>query len=321
MAQYEKVYVSIATTDGSEAAAAAAQAAAESICAQYGVKVNMGITRHSLLSADDAAVTCFDVNLPEGAAEEAFRTACTQAFAEGGADAGVCVLPILMEDSEDGLHEDIAAHADKRRVDKIKRDYEEMIRFGQQARLRPVTEDEARQSAGAFERVLLEDNGNGVKGMIGALAGVGLRLSGENGSFLGEYDMTSFSSRKFGAVAQCIGGFRGQYGIDPLFTDRSGGALDFHDRIRLLSGVEAVLSSGRFSIVCAYGDDELWTPYTHEDFIRTEERLRRSCDYFEVDPDKMEHFKGTRRRTCGSCLFRKLTDDGFDCLMGHDPVR
>ena len=141
-----------------------------SLCAQYGVKVNMGITRHSLLSADDAAVTCFDVNLPEGAAEEAFRTACTQAFAEGGADAGVCVLPILMEDSEDGLHEDIAAHADKRRVDKIKRDYEEMIRFGQQARLRPVTEDEARQSAGAFERVLLEDNGNGVKGMIGALA-------------------------------------------------------------------------------------------------------------------------------------------------------
>ena len=78
--------------------------------------------------------------------------------------------------------------------------------------------------------------------------------------------MSGFSARTFGAVAQCIGGFRSTYGIDPILGDRTGSALGFHERIILKDGVKAVLNAGRFTILCRLGEDEMWIPYTEEDF-------------------------------------------------------
>ncbi len=325
MAQYKNVYIAASSRETAGPGSRLEEMmkeAADRMSGQFGVPVNMGITRHdmpktSVLPGQD--ILCFDINL---SAEDAGRAAGlireminAQYAAED--EPGFCVLEIPMEDSEDGFHEDIASHADKKRLSQIRKDYEELIRFGQQARLRPVTADEARGTAAGFADLVLE--GEGEKGLIGALAGVGLRIGGENGHFLGIFDLTGFSSRSFGSVAQCIGGFRRFYGRDPNFVDRTGGTLGFHDRIRLIPDAEAILVSGRFSVMCAFGNDDLWTPYTKDDFGRV--KKRRSCDYFELDPDQEDLFKETRRRSCGACLFRKLTDDGFVCTAGHDPVR
>ena len=324
MSRYEKVYIAFSSRDqagDASRAQRAIKAAADRICEEFGTKVNMGITRHDMPAGGCVPgwdILCFDADLPVGSAQRAAEI-CAELTDEmdGDAEPGTCVLAVPMEDPEDGLHEDIASHADRKRREQIRKDHVELIRFGQQARLRQVTADEAREAAGKFAGLFLE--GPSEEGMIGALAGVGLRISGENGRFLGTYDLTNFSSRKFGAVAQCIGGFRMNYKIDPNFADRTGGALGFHDRIRLIDNVTAVLSGGRFTLLCTYDNDELWTPYTEEDFGKT--KKRRSCDYFELDPDEEERFMSTKRRSCGSCLFRKLTSEGFVCTAGHEPVR
>ncbi len=325
MAQYKKVYLAVSCAEPAGSGSRLTELMEkikERIFDQFGVKINMGITRHDMPETSAIAgqdVLCFDVDLSGGDADEicGIVRGMVGGHYTPEDEPGFCVLKVPMEDPEDGLHEDIASHADKKRISQIKKDYEDLIRFGQQARLRPVTADEARETASEFDGINLE--GEGEKGLIGALAGVGLRISGENGNFLGTFDMTDFSIRSFGAVAQCIGAFRMHHGIDPNFVDRTGGTLGFHDRIRLIPNAAAILVSGRFSIMCSYGNDELWTPYTKDDFGKV--RKRRSCDFFELDPDEEETFRETRRRSCGTCLFRKLTNEGFVCTAGHEPVR
>ena len=266
--QYEYIFVGI---DDTCLTADAAQEIARRISKEFDKKINMGITGHQLYTAEGArraaedTAMCFDIDLPTGSAErvaqigrEVLGEICGK-----DADPGLCVLTVPMED--DGLGEDMATHAGTRRMTEIKEAYRELIRFGQRAKRETVTDEEAREMASGYPELVL----SGGQGAAGALAAVGLRIGGDDGKFLGTYDMTGFSARPFGAAAQCIGGFRSTYGIDPVFGDRTGDALGFHERIILKDGVKAVLNAGRFTILNKLGDDDMWVPYTQEDFGRT----------------------------------------------------
>ena len=332
--QYEYIFVGVDDTDdqsGQTSTADTAQEIARRISEEFDRKINMGITSHSL-SADegmeytsDNTAMCFDIDLPVGSAARVREIGLEVINAAAAADAspGLCVLAVPMED--DGIGEDMATHAGTRRMTEIKEAYVELIRFGQRAKREPVTEEEALQLAAGFSDLILTakneaETASGSRGMIGALAAVGLRIGGDDGMFLGEYDMTGFSARTFGAVAQCIGGFRSYYSIDPVFGDRTGSGLGFHERIVLKDGVKAVLNAGRFTILNKLGGDDMWEPYTKESFGNSSGR-KSSCEYFELDPEEEDRFRETKRRSCGSCLFRKLTDKGYVCTAGHTPVK
>lgn len=324
--QYEYIFVGIDDTDdtsGASSTAAVAEETARRVEETFGRRIHMGITEHQLFADKEAAVTsdnkalCFDVDLLAGSAEQVRAIAAKTVGEMSAPDAepGVCVLVISMED--DGLGEDMASHADKRRMAEIRERYKDLLRFGQRAKREAVTAGVARELASRFPELTLTGEGRGV---IGALCAVGLRVGGDDGMFLGTYDMTGFSARTFGAVAQCIGGFRDHYGIDPLIADRTGGGLGFHERLHLIDKVKGVLNAGQFTLLCIRGGDDMWTPYTEDDFGKVVKK-KLSCEYFELDPEEEETFKETKRRSCGACLYRKLTDQGYICAQDHEPVR
>lgn len=322
MAQYEKIYVSVDhadRTDDGVSTEVVAQEIARRLCNEFSSKINMGITEHTLFDQLNHAY-CFDINLPRGSvqrvAEIGWETVMEMCAEE--ADPGLCILPLMMED--DGMTEDLASHAERSRRNEILEEHHDLIRFGQRAKREPVTVQEALDMAAQFPQTILKGAGSNRRGMVGALAGAGLRIGGDDGQFIGSYDMTHFSIRDFGSVAQCIGCFRMKYGIDPIFAERTGGALGFHDRIIFVKEAKAVLNAGRFTLICALGENERWTPYTEDDFGKAPSG-NKSCEYYEMDPDEKDRFLKTKRRTCSTCLFRKLTDQGYICSIGHEPVK
>lgn len=325
--QYEYIFVGV--DDAGDQSGASAQDLAKEIARRleetFSARIHMGITEHRLYR--DNTAYCFDIDLPAGSTPQVTEIG-REVISATGTGAGLSVLTVAMED--DGLGADMATHADKRRITEIKETYKDIIRFGQRAKREQVNAEEARDLAFRFPELTLErvapaidmpeEGDQAGRALIGALAAVGLRVGGDDGMFLGTYDMTGFSARTFGAVAQCIGSFRYEYGIDPLFADRTGGGLGFHERINLIDKAKAVLNAGCFTLLCRLGGDDMWTPYSEEDFKKSAAR-RSSCDYFELDQEEEARFRETKRRSCSSCLYRKLTDKGFVCTAGHTPVR
>ena len=321
MAQYEKIYFGVHIADQASdgvSAEAAAKEMAHRLSSEFGSKINMGITAHQLYEGSRSAY-CFDMNLPRGSAQRAAQISWETVLEMCGeqSDPGLCVLPLMMED--DGMTEDLASHAERTRRNKILEEHHDLIRFGQRVKKEPAAVQEAFDAAAQFPAIILRGAGSR-QGVVGALAAAGLRVGGDDGRFIGTYDMTHFSARTFGSVAQCIGCFRMKYGIDPIFAERTGGALGFHDKIAMIRDAKAVLNAGRFTLICALGGDDMWTPYTEDDFGKVRSK-RRSCDYFELDEEERDRFLETKRRSCGTCLYRKLTTEGFVCTAGHEPVR
>ncbi|QWV93813.1 hypothetical protein KP004_01060 [Geomonas oryzisoli] len=127
------------------------------------------ISRHQLLVHPDIPYTshnstmCFPVEMQQGALAQLISFACDFLGREcaDGSDPGLCVAVL----------EQIAAPA-------------ELVAFGRRAKLEVITKSEATELAGRLGVHLSEHGGTG-HGVIGALAGVGLRLSGDDGRMRG----------------------------------------------------------------------------------------------------------------------------------------
>jgi tRNA(Ile2) C34 agmatinyltransferase TiaS len=90
---------------------------------------------------------------------------------------------------------------------------EEIMEFGRRAKLELVTQEEARRLAGKHS-ILLEGLGGTEGGVIGALAGVGLAASGEDGRYV------------------LVGDMRGLSGLQPVAAVLAAGV----DRLQTLDG-------------------------------------------------------------------------------------
>jgi hypothetical protein len=134
------------------------------------------VSRHQLLIHPDIAYTshnsamCFTVETARDrdggddplAAVVAWCREGLEAESEAAADPGLCVAaPALLADPD------------------------ALIAFGRSAKERVRTKDEAYAAAAAMGVHLSEHGGTGI-GVIGALAGAGLRLSGDDGRFRGK---------------------------------------------------------------------------------------------------------------------------------------
>lgn len=143
-----------------------------------GCAVERGITRHQLLLHADIAYTshnssmCFAAGLecpPEGRAE---------------------VLEGLWRRAVRIVEEHMAATADPGlclcRMDRLE-DADRLIDFGRRAQREVLHREEAYQVATRVGGVRLEALGGTGAGIIGALAGVGLRLTGNDGTLRGKH--------------------------------------------------------------------------------------------------------------------------------------
>jgi hypothetical protein len=129
------------------------------------------VTRHQLLVHPDIAYTshnssmCFPAEVAADDIETAISSCETWLAAESAeaSDPGLCVVA----------------------VERLMRP-QALVEYGREAKTRVVTKAEAYEMAAALGVHLSEHGGTGI-GVIGALAGAGLRLSGDDGRFKGKF--------------------------------------------------------------------------------------------------------------------------------------
>lgn len=149
--------------------------------AALGGRVRLGITRHQLLLAEGVPYTshnsamAFVAELPAGGAAR-LREAALEALARWSApaaDPGLCVAVLP------------AAGV----VGEAARQVERLRQFGVRAQRELCSKEEAYALAASVPWVRLSEHGGTGDGVIGALAGAGLRLGGQDGRFRGQWNL------------------------------------------------------------------------------------------------------------------------------------
>lgn len=129
------------------------------------------VTRHQLLLHPDIPYTshnssmCFPAEIPAIHLEAVTDYCCSTLAAESvsGSDPGLCIM-----------------------VPERLNDPEALVAFGRKAKNEVISKDEAYATAAA-QGVHLSEHGGTGQGVIGALAGAGLRFTGNDGIFMGKF--------------------------------------------------------------------------------------------------------------------------------------
>lgn len=179
------------------------------------------VTRHQLLVHPDIPYTshnsamCFPAEIREECLEEVTGYCADFLVRESapGSDPGLCVVVV-----------DRLAESD------------ELIRFGRSAKVAVLTKEAAYELARRSGTHLSEHGGTG-HGVIGALAGAGLRLGGNDGRLKGQLDFAGHE-RIVSAAA-----LRARMDVDDVRT-LDGGAVANPDMVRLGDKVKTVLLDG-----------------------------------------------------------------------------
>jgi hypothetical protein len=191
------------------------------------------ITRHQLYVHPDIPYTshnssmCFGVDLVESQLEGLINYASDFLIRESaeGSDPGLCVT--------------IPGRLSKPDL---------LVEFGMRAKGTVLTKEEAYRLAGQLGVHLSEHGGTG-GGVIGALAGTGLRLSGNDGRFRGRFKIGNIND----VVA--VSDIKSQTGVH-IVKSLNGYRLEDHDSVRLGEKVKAVLMGGKtVLLVCPSGSD------------------------------------------------------------------
>lgn len=154
------------------------------------------VTRHQLLVHPDIPYTshnsamCFPAEIAEGCLDQvvAFAGDFLDRESAAGSDPGLCVAPL-------GRLVDLSTAAGRAKVAG-----DELIAFGLQAKREVLSMQRAFELAGRLGVHLSEHGGTG-QGVIGALAGAGLRLYGNDGRMKGALD---FGGRTVLRVAELL---------------------------------------------------------------------------------------------------------------------
>lgn len=249
---------------------------------------------------------CFDVLLPAGSAarvdEIGWET--IDKMRAKSANPGLCILPVDAQDEET-----------------IRARYRDLIRYGQETKIRYMTREEAVETAKAFPELILKWDGETGQGRIGALAGVGLRMSGEDGRFRGKFSLNGLSDQKILSAEELFGLCEKAFGMRPVFADEKGQPLSPQEKIQLAENIKPVFSGGKMVMLCGNSGNGTWVPLTKDGLPKEnpgakKKKAPKTCPFFEPDPDEEERFFEKRPRSCGACLYRRLEADGYSCSKG-----
>lgn len=203
------------------------------------------ITRHQLLIHPDIPYTshnssmCLEADIEEGNEDEIIKNASDIIvnYMAKEADPGFC-LCALNKLTQDNMNK--------------------LIAFGQLAQKEVVTKEAAYSLAKELGIHLSEHGGTG-QGVIGALAGVGLRLSGNDGRYKGQIKIKA--SRKDGLVS--AGEICTQAGAAAV-RDMQENILDKDQLIELGKYAKAVLMNHKKVVVVASQEDGTYITCTKE---------------------------------------------------------
>lgn len=241
------VLISIDDTDSLERGSTGlvAQSLADAITAS-GWGTCGKITRHQLLldpripyTSHNSAM-CFSTELAADVLDSVIDFCCTTLAAQSvpGSDPGLCLVVRERLQSPEAL-----------------------IAFGRKAKKIILTKNEAYTQAARLGVHLSEHGGTG-QGVIGALAGAGLRLTGNDGVFLGKLRIPSQQGKATVAAMR-------SFGID-VVQSLEGTVLDDDDSVRVGAWVKPVLLENRCVLLVAPTAVEgcVWEACGREIFMR-----------------------------------------------------
>ena len=292
---------------------------------ECGAKILLGITRHQLLLSDKVAYTshnssmCFTALVPLGALGLCWSQAIrlVEELSVDSADPGLCCAVLPLDEGSDAL-----ACTGECRLE-----IERLIAFGKKAKEKVCSKDEAYSIAEQISWLTLSEHGGTGLGVIGALAGVGLRLSGNDGRFRGKWNLRELYLERqestgrsadmgicipVGALCSCLERkVTGQVRV----IEASGEQAADDVLIFLESEAKPILKDDMFTVVVEIKDD-LAYPCTKASLstIGNAVGSKRHCRKFELDTD-IEERSDDGGELCANCLYRRWTETGFDCIV------
>ena len=180
------------------------------------------ITRHQLLVHPDIPYTSHNSSMCFGADIQAEALETLVSFCQG----------FLEQESEPGSDPGLCVVDRERLVDP-----DALIAFGMKAKAVILEKAEAYQLAESLNVHLSEHGGTGI-GVIGALAGCGLRLSGNDGRFRGHFPVDAKDGRLK------VWELRAQTGVDSV-ESLDGVTLKREDIIQIGEKVKAIVKGGK----------------------------------------------------------------------------
>lgn len=266
--------------------------------ADMGGRAEQGITRHQLLLHDDIDYTSHNSSM------------CMVIEIEG------VELSRIKQAAEKILRENMAQSADPGlcfcRLDELKQP-QALIAYGKRAQNEVIQKQEAYDLAAQIGGTILEEYGGTGCGVIGALAGVGLRLSGNDGVFRGG------KGGKFDGQTHTVEEWRALTGIEQFVDFEDGGILREDTEITLGDQLKTTLVDHKRTLVAAQKGAG-YTACKKKDLYQGDKRITKwttACENFEQDNDVEECYDETEN-ACYNCLYRRWTAEGFSCVKQNE---
>lgn len=263
-----------------------------------GYHIIEGVTRHQLFLDDKIPYTSHNSSM------------CIEAEA----DSDKCEA--VWSEAAEILKHHMAATADPGMAFCIKESLsdnqkQQLILFGNRAKTEVLSLEQTRNQAERMG-VRLEAFGKNGYGQIGALAGIGLRLSGNDGTFRGKIKINNP-----GEIMLCKN-LKKKYGIEKVY-DENTNQVNENDKIRVNKQMKLSYISFEKVLVVKQLDKALWEPFENADLYEKTKCVSRidgnRCEYFKEDNDREEQIN--QNQECSNCLFRRWTKDGMLCIKNR----
>lgn len=260
---------------------------------KMGGTMDKGITRHQLLLHDDIDYTSHNSSM------------CMVMDIEG------IEIGQMHEAAVKVLKANMAASSDPGlcicRLDHLESP-EQLIAYGKRAQKEVIQKQEAFDIARQIGGTLLTEHGGTGCGVIGALAGVGLRLSGCDGVFRGG------KGGKFDGQAHTVEEWRKLTDIE-LFLDFHGNVLKDTDIIEVGDQLKTSMVDHMVTLIATKKGDR-YRACKKKELYQGDKRIlswTTACENFEQDNDVEECYDETEN-ACYNCLYRRWTAEGYRCV-------
>lgn len=261
----------------------------------YDAKINKGVTRHQLLLAEGIPYTSHNSAM-------AIDVSCEKSINEIAEIAKKIVIENMAKTACPGLCILLADDFENEK---------ELVSYGLKTKKEIVKKEETLSLIEKYKDVLLgfELGGNG-QGIIGALAGIGLRLFGNDGTFRGKAKIPQ------GTNFVTVKDFKTEYKAEDVLDAETRKSLDDETKIFCEDFAKLFFINHKKVALAIKNSENDYTVCNREKAFQIEDSLLNAksfCPKFVLDNDINEC--QTEERACPNCLYRRLTADGFVCRL------
>lgn len=260
---------------------------------EMGGVMEKGITRHQLLLHDDIDYTSHNSSM------------CMVLDVEN------LTVEEIKAEAEKILFENMAESSDPGlcfcRLDQLKAP-DKLITYGKRAQKEIISKEEAYAMAEEIGGTILQEYGGTGIGVIGALAGIGLRLSGCDGTFRGG------KGAEHAGKGYPVSDWKNMMGIEQVL-DFQGKELSDDTQVYVKKTLKLAMLDHKKTLIAELRDGK-YVACTKKDLYHEDLQINQwttACVDFQADNDTEECYT-EEENACYNCLFRRWTAEGYRCI-------